>query len=128
MLMIAVPNSALDDLAGAGHPCRINGAPTTLRRDGGYLVYADADGTENRCMIVTEVRAHDHTDFMAASHGEEGQRHNVLGLDENSQPIDITGQRRVYVPDIRLVKTGAREQARRMRQMHKAGPDDEPAA
>ena len=43
----------------------------------------------------------------------------VLGLDEDGKPIDITGQRRVAVPNVRVVADGrqlSREQMRRVRQ------------
>jgi hypothetical protein len=89
MLMISVPRESIPNLSSAGHKCRINGHQTTLRLDGSYLTYEDDAGTTNRCKLLSSQPDGDVVHYMAASHGDEGERHRITRLDHTGQPVSV---------------------------------------
>lgn len=78
MLMIGVPKSQIAALDAGGTPVRINFHPTVLRRRGGYLLYVDDEGIENRCKILDSFVARDQVRFAAASDGAADESHDVI--------------------------------------------------
>lgn len=51
MLMLTIPDCENLEL---GAKVRINGTPTVVKRERGYLVYTDDEDKVNRCRIVDE--------------------------------------------------------------------------
>jgi len=88
MLMISVPRDRVPDLSGPGHKCSINGHKTLLRLDGQHLTYEDDAGTLNRCKLLSSQPDGGLVHYMAASHGDDDERHHITRLDHNGLPVD----------------------------------------
>lgn len=78
MLMIGVPKTEIAALDAVGTPVQINFHPTVLRRRGGYLLYVDDEGIENKCKILDSFVVGDQVRFSAASHGAADEPHVVI--------------------------------------------------
>jgi hypothetical protein len=81
MFMISVPKVELPKLATCGVQVRINGHPTILRRETGYLCYKDGSGVENRCKIMRETDLGDLIHYDCKSHGMEQEEHITITPD-----------------------------------------------
>jgi hypothetical protein len=89
MLMIKIPKANLPALNGDGAKCSINGEDVTMRLKDGYLIY-HGEGMENRCkVLMQDVQPDGSIDFLAASHGQDDERHAIFGLNEKGEPVDF---------------------------------------
>jgi hypothetical protein len=79
MFMISIPRDELPRLSTCGVQVRINGHPTMLRREAGYLCYKDKEGVENRCRIMRETAwPGDLIHFDCKSHGMDHEEHCII--------------------------------------------------
>ena len=73
MFLIAVSVADVSSLDAGGVDVTINGKKTLLSRDGDYLCYDD-----NRCKVFESFTEGDLVQFVAASHGDEGEPHCIV--------------------------------------------------
>lgn len=90
MMSILIANGDLSALENDGAAVRMNGQLTSIRRVGGYLVYADSD-VLHRCRIVGEFSMIDGSgvpgrQFFCASSGQDPAECSVYAVDGNPLP------------------------------------------